>query len=57
VEKWKSAPGMKDGKPVKILATVEVNFRLPKGCRSDCERVCAGRGGQQSKDLYRLLTV
>ena len=29
VEKWEFAPGMKDGKPVKILATVEVNFRFP----------------------------
>ena len=30
VEKWEFAPGMKDGKPVKILATVEVNFRFPE---------------------------
>ena len=30
VEKWRFAPGMKDGKPVKILATVEVNFRFPE---------------------------
>ncbi|HWY46947.1 MAG TPA: TonB family protein [Bryobacteraceae bacterium] len=30
VEKWEFAPGMKDGKPVKILATVEVNFRFPQ---------------------------
>lgn len=30
VETWEFAPGMKDGKPVKILATVEVNFRFPE---------------------------
>jgi Gram-negative bacterial TonB protein C-terminal len=30
VETWRFAPGMKDGKPVKILATVEVNFRFPQ---------------------------
>jgi TonB family protein len=29
VEKWEFAPGMKDGRPVQILATVEVNFRFP----------------------------
>jgi TonB family protein len=29
VEKWVFAPGMKGGKPVKILATVEVSFRFP----------------------------
>jgi TonB family protein len=30
VETWRFAPGVKDGKPVKILATVEVNFRFPE---------------------------
>ena len=30
IEKWEFAPGMKDGKPVKILATVEVSFRFPQ---------------------------
>ena len=30
VEAWKFAPGMKDGKPVKIVATVEINFRFPQ---------------------------
>ncbi|HYL73050.1 MAG TPA: TonB family protein [Bryobacteraceae bacterium] len=30
VSTWKFAPGMKNGKPVKILATVEVNFRFPE---------------------------
>ena len=29
IEKWEFAPGMKNGKPVKILATIEVNFRFP----------------------------
>ncbi|HEX3744216.1 MAG TPA: TonB family protein [Bryobacteraceae bacterium] len=29
VEKWEFSPGMKDGKPVSILATIEVNFRFP----------------------------
>lgn len=29
VEKWEFVPGMKDGKPVKILGIVEVNFRFP----------------------------
>jgi TonB family protein len=30
IEKWEFAPGMKEGKPVKILATVEVSFRFPQ---------------------------
>jgi TonB family protein len=30
VETWEFAPGVKDGKPVKILAIVEVNFRFPE---------------------------
>ena len=30
VETWEFTPGMKDGKPVKILAIVEVNFRFPE---------------------------
>ena len=30
VEKWEFVPGLKDGKPVKILATIEVNFRFPE---------------------------
>lgn len=29
VKQWKFTPGSKDGQPVKILATVEVNFRFP----------------------------
>lgn len=28
VEKWKFKPGMKDGKSVPVIATIEVNFRL-----------------------------
>ncbi len=28
IEKWRFAPGVKDGKPVRVVATIEVNFRL-----------------------------
>jgi TonB family protein len=28
IEKWHFAPGIKDGKPVRVAATIEVNFRL-----------------------------
>ena len=28
IEKWSFAPGLKDGKPVRVAATIEVNFRL-----------------------------
>ena len=28
VKKWKFKPGYKDGKPVTVAATIEVNFRL-----------------------------
>jgi len=30
IEKWRFAPGTKNGAPVPILATVEVNFRFPE---------------------------
>src|SRR5579863_6263814 len=29
IEKWRFLPGSKEGKPVRILATGEVNFHLP----------------------------
>jgi protein TonB len=28
VMKWRFKPGIRDGKPVPVIATVEVNFRL-----------------------------
>jgi TonB family protein len=28
VSKWKFKPGIKDGAPVPVIATVDVNFRL-----------------------------
>jgi TonB family protein len=28
IEKWHFAPGIKDGKPVRAAAIIEVNFRL-----------------------------
>lgn len=28
VSQWKFKPGLKDGKPVPVFATIEVNFRL-----------------------------
>ena len=35
VEKWRFRPGTKDGQPVSVQASVEVNFRLLKQTSSD----------------------
>jgi TonB family protein len=29
VQQWRFKPGRKDGQPVKVIGTIEVNFRLP----------------------------
>ena len=28
VQKWQFKPGMKDGNPVPVMVTIEINFRL-----------------------------
>jgi TonB family protein len=33
VEQWRFKPGMKEGRPVAVQATIEVNFRMYKGWR------------------------
>ena len=32
VLQWRFKPGMRDGKPVPVLASIEVNFRLYSRC-------------------------
>jgi TonB family protein len=38
VEAWEFAPGMKDGKPVDVLAMVDVNFRFRDTVRNEADR-------------------
>ncbi|HUI77789.1 MAG TPA: TonB family protein [Bryobacteraceae bacterium] len=39
VDKWKFQPGYKDGKPVTVAATIQVNFRLADNPRSSEEGI------------------
>jgi TonB family protein len=33
IRQWRFEPGQKDGKPVAVKATIEMNFRLPGAAR------------------------
>jgi len=58
IEKWRFEPGRKDGKPVNILATIEVNFRI-SGRNFDARaeqrrsRFNTALGGLRSQDEQR----
>jgi TonB family protein len=50
VQKWRFQPGMKDSKPVAVIATIEVNFRL----LSDVKGLRVKADGGDAKAEYEL---
>jgi TonB family protein len=53
VAKWRFAPGTKDGRPVKVLAEVEVNFRLQGVQFDDKTEQLRGSYNMAARELNR----